>query len=68
MKLYLLQNGNTIKIENDYCWSDVNSTKVTFDIVHQQKDGYWKHRETETISLSYYNSIDDYIETNYKTI
>lgn len=68
MKLYLLQNGNTIGIENKYFWSDVDSTKVTFDIVHQQKDGYWQHRETETISLSYYNSIDDYIETNYKTI
>ena len=68
MKLYLLQNGNTLKIENDYYWSDVNSKKVTFDIVHQQKDGYWQHIETETISLSYYNSIEDYIETNYKTI
>ena len=68
MDFYLLQDGNTIGIENKYCWSDINSTKVTFDIVHQQKDGYWKHRKTETISLSYYNSIDDYIETNYKTI
>ena len=46
MKFYLLQNGNTIKIENEYCWSDIDSTKVTFDLVHVQKNGYWKHRET----------------------
>jgi hypothetical protein len=68
MELYLLKNGNTIKIENDYYRSYDNTTKVTFDMVHVQKDGYWKHRETETINLSYYNSIDDYIRTNYETI
>lgn len=41
MKLYLLQNGNTIKIENDYYRSYNDTTKVTFDMVHVQKDGYW---------------------------
>jgi len=68
MKLYSLQNGNIIKIENKYVWSDIDSTKVTFDIVQQQKNGHWEHRETETISLSYYSSVQDYIETNYETI
>jgi hypothetical protein len=68
MKLYLLQNGNTIKIENDYYRSYNDTTQVTFDMVHVQKDGYWINRETETINLSYYNSIDDYIKTNYKTL
>ena len=68
MKIYLLKNGNTLKIENDYCWADVDSTKITFDIVHIQKDGYWNGRETVTINLSYYSSINDYIETNHKTI
>jgi len=68
MNIYLLQNENTIKIENKYCWSDIDSTKVTFDVVQIQKDGYWVDRQTKTISLSYYSSIDDYIKTNYKTI
>jgi len=68
MNIYLLQNGNTVKIENNYCWSDTDSTKVTFDVVQIQKDGYWIDRQTKTINLSYYSSVDDYIKTNYKTI
>jgi hypothetical protein len=68
MELYSLKNGNTIEIENDCYRSYDNTTIVTFDMVHVQKDGCWIYRETETINLSYYNSIDDYIKTNYETI
>ena len=51
MNIYLLANGNKVKIENKYCWSDTDSTKVTFDAVQIQKDGYWIDRQTKTINL-----------------
>lgn len=68
MKIYSLKNGNILRIENTSFWADVDGVKITFDIVHQQKNGNWQNRETETISLSYYNSVQDYIESNYETI
>lgn len=62
MKSYILENGNFLRIENE-CFFD---NKIRFDIVHIQKDGYWKHRETQTINLSFYFGVQDYIKTNYK--
>ena len=62
MKSYILENGNFIRIENEYSFDN----KIRFDIVHIQKDGSWKHTETQTINLSFYFGVHDYIKTNYK--
>ena len=68
MSIYVLRNGNQIKVTKENCYSDLHDTKVWFEYDIVQKDGYWKHTEQTTISLDYYSSIHDYITTNYETV
>jgi hypothetical protein len=56
-----LTNGNIAVIESTrYAFG---KCIFTFQIV--QKDGFWKSHHSESFSLDYYNSVEDYILSNY---
>lgn len=65
---YKLSNGNLLSVTHKRVYSDVESTKVYFEYKVMQKDGNWVENLEETISLSTYASVEDYIETNYEVV
>lgn len=61
MKILILTNGNTAIIESiRYAF---NKCIFTFSIFSAQ--GYWVENFTEYFSIGYYNSVEDYIQSNY---
>jgi len=56
-----LTNGNIVSIESiRYAFN-----KCIFTFTIYQKDGFWKSEMVENFSIGYYDSVQDYILSNY---
>ena len=56
-----LTNGNFVSVQSiRYAFN-----KCIFTFTIYQKDGYWITEMSESFSLEYYDSVEDYILNNY---
>jgi hypothetical protein len=61
MSTITLKNGNYAVI-NSVCYT-FNKCVFTFTIY--QKNGFWASNFTEYFTTGYYNSVNEYIESNF---
>lgn len=61
MKTITLKNGN-IAIINSIRYAH---NKCIFTFCIYQKDGNWLHTDTSNYSIGYYETVEDYLITNY---
>jgi|LULN01.1.fsa_nt_gb hypothetical protein len=59
---FTLKNGNTLRVTTERSFMN----KVYFEYTISQKDGYWKEKLNQCISLTMYNSIEDFLSSEYK--
>ncbi len=55
-----LKNGNFVIVESiRYSYN-----RCIFTYTMYQKDGLWQHSEHDYFDITYYNSVEDYINSN----
>ena len=61
MKAIILSNGNYAKVNSKrYVYN-----KCIFSFTIYQKDRFWFESITESFSNGYYDSVENFIKTNY---
>ena len=61
MENIILENGNIAVVKSVRYAFD----KCIFSFIVLQPNGYWISEHSETFSLGYYNSVTDFILSNY---